>query len=218
MAEVEYRYTLNGEKREDAGKGASRRLRKENKVPAIVYGGNEEPLKIALHQNELAKNARFDSFYSQIIDLVIDGEHQEVLMRDLQRHPYKPLIQHVDLQRIVRGQELQATVVLHYINEEKCPGVKNEGAIITHVLTEVDIICRPRHLPENIVIDMANAKAGDVFYLSDLVMPEGVRLVEEEDLDEVVIANVTFPRGGGVADEEGMEEVAEAGEDEDESE
>lgn len=194
MAEMEYRYTLHGEKRQDVGKGASRRLRKENKVPAIIYGGKEEPLSVVLLQNELTKNARFDSFYSQIINLIIDGEGQEVLLRDMQRHPYKPIIQHVDLQRIVRGQELNATVVLHFLNEDACPAVKNEGGIITHEITEVEIVCRPRYLPERIEVDMANVRVGDVIYLSDLVMPEGVRLQQEDELEETVVANVFIPR------------------------
>ena len=205
----EYRYELVGKLRQDNGKGASRRLRREGWVPAIVYGGEGEPLSIAIKQDELVKNARFDSFYSQIINLKIEGQEDlEVIIRDVQHHLYKPLFMHFDFQRIVRGQDMNATASLHFINEETCPGVKDEGGIISHYITSVDIICRPRNLPEYIEVDMGAAEMGTVIHLSDLVMPEGVRLAQEEELEETAVAQVVYPQ---TEEEEEDEDTVEAG-------
>ncbi len=190
-----YRYTLNGKLRQDKGKGASRRLRREGWVPAIVYGGEGEPVSISIRQDELVKNARFDSFYSQIINLKIEGqEDSEVLVRDVQHHVYKPLYQHFDFQRIVRGQDVFATVGLHFLNEETAVGVKEEGGVISHFLTAVEIVCRPSALPEYIEVDMGELKLGESIYLSDLVLPEGVRLQQEEELDTTLVATIAHPR------------------------
>ncbi|UJF23940.1 50S ribosomal protein L25/general stress protein Ctc [Suttonella sp. R2A3] len=212
----DYKYELHGMIRQDNGKGASRRLRREGWVPAIVYGGEGEPLSIAVKQDELVKNAKHDSFYSQIINLKIDGQDdQEILVRDVQHHVFKPLFQHFDFQRIVRGQELYATVQLHFINEETAPGVKDEGGIISHYLNSVDIVCRPRHLPEYIEVDMGEVEMGTVIHLSDLVMPEGVRLVQEEELEETAVAQVVYPQR---AEEDVSEDGIEADDAEDAAE
>lgn len=190
MSNQEYRYTLHGVKRQDNGKGASRRLRREGYVPAIVYGGDEAPLSIAIRQSELLKHAKYDSFFSQIINLKIEGEEdREILVRDVQHHAYKPLFQHFDFQRVVRGQEIHATVALHFENEENAVGVK-AGGILSRLLTNLDIICRPRHLPEAITVDVQALEIGDSLTLADLKLPEGVRLAgdtSEEALSHVVV-------------------------------
>lgn len=153
----EYAYTLNAVIRNDQGKGASRRLRHQGLVPAIVYGGDAQPLSIAVDQNELVKLGRFDSFYSQIINLKIEGQKdQEVIVRAVQRHIFKPLFQHIDLQRVVAGQELHATISLHFLNEGTCKGVKESGGIIDRHLLNLDVICHPRNLPAHIDVDLAN--------------------------------------------------------------
>lgn len=207
----EYRYTLNGKLRQDKGKGASRRLRREGWVPAVVYGGEGESISIAIKQDELAKNAKFDSFYSQIINLKIEGkEDTEVLVRDVQRHVFKPLFQHFDFQRIVRGQDIYSTVSLHFINEDEAPGVKEENGVITHFYTSVEIVCQPRHLPEYIEVDMGSLSIGDSVYLSDLKLPEGVSLQQDENLDSTLVASIGHPR---LEEEEEEESDAEAIED-----
>lgn len=214
----EYRYTLNGKRRQDAGKGASRRLRREGWVPAIVYGADEEALSIAIKQDELIKNARFDSFYSQVINLKIEGEEDtEVLVRDVQHHLYKPMYQHFDFQRIVRGQDVNSTVVLEFINEEKCPGVV-AGGIVARSFSSVEIVCRPRFLPEYIEVDMAEMELGDILNLSDLVLPEGVRLQQEEDLDLTPVVQIMHPRAEEEELDEDLEEAVEGEEAEDEAE
>lgn len=204
-----YAYTLSATVRQDNGKGASRRLRREGLVPAIVYGGEEKPLSIAISQDSLVRYGKFDSFYSQIICLQVEGQGDiEVIVRDVQRHLYKPLYQHLDFQRIVRGQELQATVSLHFINEESSVGVK-AGGLVEHHLNSVDIICLPRNLPENIEVDMAEAALGDVIHLRDLKLPQGVRLVHDDERAEAVVAQIVHPNRAVTDDEiAGDESVA----------
>ncbi|MDO4642955.1 MAG: 50S ribosomal protein L25/general stress protein Ctc [Cardiobacteriaceae bacterium] len=190
-----YAYTLNANVRQDNGKGASRRLRREGLVPAIVYGGEEQPLSIAVKQDDLGKYGRFDSFYSQIICLKVENQGDiEVIVRDVQRHLYKPLYQHMDFQRIVRGQELQATISLHFTNEEISKGVKLEGGIVEHHLNSVDIICLPRDLPEYIEVDMADVSLGQVIHLRDLKLPQGVRLVHDDERADAVVAQIVHPQ------------------------
>lgn len=200
MSEQEYRYTLHAVARNDQGKGASRRLRREGLVPAIVYGGNEAPATIAIKQDELIKNAKNESFFSQIINLKVEGqEDSEVLVRDVQHHLFKPLFQHFDFQRIVRGQEITATVSLHFINEETAPGVKTDGGIVEHYETSLEIQCRPSKLPEFIVVDMGNVEMNEVVHLGNLELPEGVHLTgeyaeEDADLSEFPIAKIVHPQ------------------------
>ncbi len=198
----EYAYTLSAIVRQDSGKGASRRLRRQGLVPAIVYGGEEAALAVAVKQDDLVKFGRFDSFYSQIINLQVEGKGDiEVIVRDVQRHLYKPLYQHMDFQRVVRGQELQATVSLHFTNEESSVGVK-AGGIVEHHLNSVEIVCLPRNLPENIEVDMANVALGDVIHLRDLKLPQGVRLLHDDDRAEAVVAQIVHPQRGAAESEE----------------
>ncbi len=175
------------------GKGASRRLRRENLVPAIVYGANEQPEPLQLKHNEVLKHLDNESFYSQLLMLSVDGkEPVRTLLRDVQRHPYRQQILHLDFQRVVAGQALQVTVPLNYLNEDTCYGVKTEGGMINKTEIEVTVNCRPRDIPENIEIDMADLKIGDTVHLSDLVMPADVELADEvekgEDSDRILAA------------------------------
>ena len=198
----EYAYTLSAIVRQDSGKGASRRLRREGLVPAIVYGGEGAALPVAVKQDDLVKFGRFDSFYSQIICLKVEGQGDvEVIVRDVQRHLYKPLYQHMDFQRVVRGQELQATVSLHFTNEDTSVGVK-AGGIVEHHLNSAEIVCLPRNLPEYIEVDMANVALGDVIHLRDLKLPQGVRLLHDDDRAEAVVAQITHPNRDAVEESE----------------
>lgn len=220
MADQEYRYTLHAILRNEHGKGASRRLRHEGWVPAIIYGGNEAPQNIAIKQDELLKNAKHESFFSQIINLKIEGaEDQEVLVRDVQHHLYKPMFQHFDFQRIVRGQEISATVTLHFINEDTAPGVKGHGGIVSRYLTSLDIVCRPSKLPEYIEVDLGQVDIGQVVHLSDVVLPEGVALAgewSEEELSETAVAQIVYPQKSHDDDSEDAEAGDNAADDSDE--
>ena len=178
-------FTLEAQSRQDVGKGASRRLRREKKVPAVVYGGSKDAEALTLSHNEVWRKLQFEAFFSHIITLRIDGKRkQQAIVRDLQRHPYKPLIGHMDFQRVVADQELQVRVPLHFLNEEESPGVRTEGGEISHLESEVLVTCLPKHLPEYIEVDLANLQVGDTLHLSDLALPEGARLVDLEHGEE----------------------------------
>jgi len=175
------------------GKGASRRLRRENLVPAIVYGAEDEPQSLQLKHNEVIKHLENEGFYSQLLMLSVDGkEATRTILRDVQRHPYKQQIMHLDFQRVVAGQALQVTVPLHLLNEDTCYGVKTEGGMINRTENEVTVSCRPRDIPESIEIDMAELKIGDSIHLSDLTMPADVDLVDlaekGDDSDRILIS------------------------------
>jgi len=181
-------FVINAEKREDQGKGASRRLRRDGLVPGIVYGGGKEPVAINVRQNELAKSLEQEAFYSQILTLNLGKETEQVVLRDLQRHPAKPMILHLDLQRINANETLHAHIPLHFINEEACVGVKQGGGSISHVIIEVEVSCLPKDLPEFIEVDVLDLNLGDTVHMSDLKLPEGVELVElAHDHDNAVV-------------------------------
>ena len=196
---------LEAEMRTDIGKGASRRLRRlADKIPAIVYGGKEDAKSITLEHDEINNMLDDEAAYSSIINLVIDGETEEVLIKDLQRHPYKLKLLHVDFKRIVRGENMEANVPLHFINEDKAPG-KKDGGVMSHQLTTVEISCRPRNLPEYIEVDLGEMNIGDSIHLSEITLPEGVELVafmhgdvEENDL---TVANMVPPAVEEVEDD-----------------
>ncbi len=195
------------------GKGASRRLRRENLVPGILYGADEDPQPINLKHNEVLKYLQNDQFYSNLLMVSVDGkEPVRSVLRDVQRHPYKQQILHLDFQRVVAGAELTLTVALNFLNEEACYGVKTEGGMITHNESEVAIACLPRHIPDNIEIDMTDLKIGDSIHLSDLKLPEGVRLtdlIEGDDDSDRAVASVIASRKTLEEEDEAAAEAAE---------
>ncbi len=204
-------YIINAEKREDQGKGASRRLRRAGLVPGIVYGAGKEPTPISVRENELLKHLDDEGFYSQVLTLKLEGQDENVVLRDLQRHPYKPNILHFDLQRINMDEKIHVHVPLHFLNEESCVGVKNEGGTVSHLLVEVEVVCLPASIPEYIEVDLAELHAGETLHLSDLKLPEGVELVELAHGHDNAVVTVLKARGGAEDEEAGGEE-AEAGE------
>jgi len=194
--------------RKDEGKGASRRLRRTGQVPAVLYGAHQPPMSIQLEHNQILLASQNEWFYSSILDLELDGTAQKVLLRDLQRHPFRPQILHLDLQRVAENEALHIKVPLHFLNQEKSPAGKTSGIVITHELNEVEISCLPKDLPEFIEVDLSELKEGDVVHLSQLKLPAGVTIPElklgkEHDL-AVVIARQ--PR----AEAESTETAAEA--------
>jgi len=170
-------FELNAEPRADTGKGASRRLRRTGKIPAIMYGGNKDPESLTLNHNEVIRNLGNEAFYSHILTVNVGGSKTRAVLRDLQRHPSKPFVQHMDLQRVSEAEKLRMNVPLHFIGEEDAPGVK-AGGMVSHEIIEVEIECLPRDLPEYVEVDVSGLDIGDSLHLSDLKMPEGAVLLE----------------------------------------
>jgi len=184
-------HVIDVERRGDEGKGASRRLRRDGKIPAIVYGGDLNPVNIQLDHEKVWLASQNEWFYSSILDLSLNGDVQKVLLRDMQRHPYKQLIMHLDFQRVNDNEILRAAVPLHFVNVEKSVAGKTSGVVVTHELTEVTVACLPKDLPEAIEVDLADLAIGTVLHLSDLKLPAGVevpelRLGKEHDVAVVV--------------------------------
>jgi large subunit ribosomal protein L25 len=180
---------LNAELRTDTGKGASRRLRHANKVPAILYGAGKDPEKLTLQQKDVQYELQHEAFFTQVLELNIGGKKQDVLLRDLQHHPYKQDILHMDFQRVEAKKEMHVNVPLHFINEDIAPGVKTEGGAISHVMTEVEVVCLPKDIPEFIDVDLSELHMGEIVHLSDLKMPAGVEvfaLKQGEEHDSAV--------------------------------
>ncbi len=207
-------FNVNAESRTDVGKGASRRLRRAGKVPGIVYGGSDDAVMITLPHNEIFHHLEHEAFYSHILDLSIDGKKEKVVLKDLQRHVYKPEVLHVDFLRIKAGEKLSMTVPIHYVNEEKCVGAK-AGGVISHVMSELDIQCLPKDLPEYIEIDLLEVELGTTIHLGDLQLPEGVEiyaLAHGGDASQPVVS-VNAPKGGSDAEEESGDAAEDSSED-----
>jgi len=168
---------INAEIREDVGKGASRRLRHAGKVPAVIYGGHRDPVALTLLQDELLHASENEAFYASILEIQVgDGRTQQAVVRDMQRHPYKPVIMHIDFMRVSAEEILRMSVPIHFVGEERSPAGKASGVVIQHQLTEVEIAALPRNLPEFLSVDLSAMRAGDVVMLSDIVLPEGVTI------------------------------------------
>lgn len=169
-------HKLSATVRGDEGKGASRRLRRLGRLPAVVYGGHQDALSIDMHHNDVFLASANEWFYSSLIDLDIDGKRERVLLRDMQRHPFKPLIMHLDFLRVSENEALRARVPLHFLNQESSPAGKSASVVIHHDLAEVEVSCLPKDLPEFIGVDLANLALGDIVHLSQLVLPKGVEI------------------------------------------
>ncbi len=162
--------------RDDKGKGASRRLRRTGYVPGILYGADKDPVSIQLEHNDVMKHTELEAFYSHILTLKLPSGTERVVLKDMQRHPYKAQIMHMDFLRVRENEMLTMRVPLHFINEEKCVGVKDHGGVVSHLMTELEILCLPRNLPEYIEVDILGLDVGDSLHLSDLKVPEGVEI------------------------------------------
>jgi large subunit ribosomal protein L25 len=185
-------HNIKAMSRETQGsKGASRRLRRDGFIPAIVYGGHAEPKSVQFAHNPIWLVSQHEWFYSSILSLDIDGNVEKVLLRDMQRHPYKALIMHMDFLRVSENEAIRISVPLHFLNQEKSPAGKSAGVIVTHELNEVEISCLPRDLPEFIEVDLAELELGDIIHLSEIKLPNGVevpelRLGKEHDVAVVI--------------------------------
>jgi len=176
--------------RSTEGRGASRRMRKSGKAPGIVYGGKGEPTPIELDHNALIHALRNETFHASILTMKLDGGTTKVLLRDVQMHPFKNEVMHVDFQRIDENRKIHMKVPLHFINAEVSPAVKVSGAIVSHVMTELDINCLPKDLPEFIEVDLAELDTGHSLHVSALKLPDGVTIVSTGKVDPVVATAV----------------------------
>lgn len=175
------------------GTGASRRLRIAGRVPGIVYGGDQAAQAIELDHNTIFHQLKREAFHSSILSLMFEGKKEQVLLRDVQMHPFRPLVLHVDFQRVAKDQKVHMKVPLHFVNADIAPGVKLSAGIVSHVLTEVEVSCLPDSLPEFIAVDLAALSLGHSIHVSDLKLPEGVEVIVHGD--DSVVATITLPRG-----------------------
>ncbi|MGO1251317.1 50S ribosomal protein L25/general stress protein Ctc [Psychrobacter sp.] len=191
---------------EQQGKGASRRLRKQKLVPAIIYGGNEEPTSISIKINELVKSLEFEAFFSHVLTLNVEGEEHQVVIKDLQRHPAKGFPMHADFQRIVKGQKIHMNVPVHFSGRESAPGTA-AGGVLSTLVSDIEIICIPSLIPEYLDVDVSSMEIGDLFRLSDIDLPEGVVIyeLELEDGHDRTIVNMQPPTVEEVDDEDAEE-------------
>lgn len=197
-------FTVNAELRTDTGKGASRRLRRTGQFPGIIYGAHKEPTMISLKHNELVHQLEEESFYSNLLTLKLGDSQETVVLKDLQRHPAKPLLVHVDFLRVQADEKIRLNVPLHFIGEETCPGIK-AGGKASHQLTDVEISCLPKDLPEFIDVDISEMNIGDAIHLSEMKLPAGVEFPSSEGEDYIVV-NVHSGHIADEDDEEGEEE------------
>lgn len=188
-------HQLTATSRKIEGKGASRRLRTAGYVPAIVYGAGEAPQAIQVLHNDVLLGSRFESFYSSVLDLTVDGKKQKVLIKDWQKHPFRQLMLHMDFLRVNENEAVKVAVPLHFLNQEKSPAGKTSGLVVSHNLTEVVVSCLPKDLPEFIEIDLGALDAGSIIHLSDLKLPANVEIPElalgkEHDVAVVTVAAI----------------------------
>jgi large subunit ribosomal protein L25 len=204
-------YELNAEPRSDTGKGASRRLRRAGKIPAIIYGGDKPPEAVTLSHNEVLRNLEHEAFYSHILTVRNGGKEMQAILRDLQRHPSKAIIMHMDLQRVSASEKLWTNVPIHILGEDVAPGVKS-GGLVSHDLTDVEVECYPKDLPEYIEVDISSLEVGDSIHLSGLTVPDGVTLTELERGEDHDISVVSIHAKRVVEEEEeGVEAPAAEG-------
>lgn len=209
-------FNLNAELRSDMGKGASRRLRREGKIPAILYGTGGEPVSLTMEHNQLIHSLENEAFYSHILTITIDGKDEQAVLKDLQRHPYKPAVLHADFMRVSATEKLRMHVPLHFIGEDVAPGVKQGGGVVSHLINDVEVSCLAKDLPEFIEVDVSAIELNATVHMSDLVLPKGVELVElthGDDHDQPVVS-IHLTRGSVEAvetEEEKADEDKEGG-------
>jgi len=191
MSEV---YELHAQVRENLGTGHSRRMRRlENKTPAVIYGGGEEPESIAIDHNKVLKAIKNEGFYSSILTLDVNGKKQKAVLKDIQRHPFKPKVVHMDFQRISAKEKLTMHVPIHFLGEDSAPGVK-QGGIITHLENGADISCLPADLPEFLELDLSTLELDASLHLSDIKLPKGIELVDLMHENDKAVASIHLPR------------------------
>ncbi len=203
-------FELVAQVRDDLGKSASRRLRRAEKVLGVVYGGGEAATSITLEQRNVVKALENEAVYSHILGLTINGKRHKVVLRDIQRHPYRAIILHMDFMRVKDTDLINMKVPVHFIGGEKCPGVLESGGIINHLMSEIEIRCQANKLPEFIQVDISELKLNDSIHVSQLHVPEGVELVMLTQGHDLVVVSVHLPKQTKLDEEEAAEEAAAA--------
>ena len=187
---------INAVKRDAKGTGASRRLRHAGAVPGVVYGGGKDAITIELNAKDLFMEFRHEAFHASVLTLILDGKKESVLLRDFQMHPVRNTIQHVDFQRVSATEKIHVKVPFHFVNADVAPGVKLGGGIVAHVLTEADVSCLAKDLPEFIEVDVASLEIGHSIHLSQIKLPKGVEFVQLAHGDDAAVASIAKTRGG----------------------
>jgi large subunit ribosomal protein L25 len=190
------------------GTGASRRLRGSGRVPGVIYGASQPAATVELDQNALLRHLKMEAFHASILDMAVDGNRERVLLRDFQMHPWKPMVLHVDFQRIDPKKKIHMRVPLHFMNQDVSEGVKTQGGVVTHAMSDIEIQCLPDHLPEYIEVDLKNVKLNDIIHVNDLALPEGVEPIPKLKSDNPAVVSVHVPRVA-VAEEEPATPVTE---------
>ena len=186
-------------KRVDQGTGASRRLRRAGQLPGIIYGANKDAEAITLDHNELYHLLRKEAFHSSVLTVIVDGKKETVILRDTQWHPYKQQVLHIDFQRVSASEKLHIKVPLHFVNGDLSPAVKLGGQMISHVITEIDVACLPKDLPEYIEVDLSGLENDQSLHVSDLKLPKGVEIVHHGESNPVIAT--ALKTGGGESDD-----------------
>ena len=206
-----HHFELEAATREDIGKGASRRLRREQgKIPGVVYGADKPAQSIVLDHDKVLHAQEEEAFYASIIGLKIDGKKQDVQIKAIQRHPFKPKLLHVDFQRVKAGVEMKVNAPLHFIGEDAAPGVK-EGGVVSHLMTEVEIACLPKHLPEYLEVNVGELALDASLHLSDIVLPEGVKItaLEGDEPNDATVVSIHVPKVAAEPTDEAESDAAE---------
>tara|TARA_R110000851_G_scaffold71383_8_gene158895 strand:+ start:533 stop:1165 length:633 start_codon:yes stop_codon:yes gene_type:complete len=202
-------FVVEAEPRVAQGTGASRRLRRTGKIPAIIYGGNDGPQNITISHNELLKQLKVEAFYAHILTIELEGKNVQAVLKDLQRHPVRDEVYHADFQRVVADQMLRKSVPLHFIGEDVAPGIKLGGGMIEHFINEVEIECLPADLPEFIAVDVSKLALGEVIHLADLSLPQGVTLIELKHDNNIGVVSCHLTKVGKLDEEAEGDEAAE---------
>lgn len=206
---MQQQFEIEAQSRDQANSNGNRRMRVAGQVPAIVYGGKPKPKLLSINHNELMQHLQNEAFYSHILTLKIKGKNEKVILRDIQRHPSKAQVLHIDFLRVSEHQQIKVHVPLHFINEDTCIGVKQQGGLISHMQTDVEVSCLPKDLPEYLEVDVADLGLGHSLHLSDLELPKDVSLValSHGEASDAALVSVIMPR---VAEVSEAEEAAEA--------
>jgi large subunit ribosomal protein L25 len=187
--------------RAQQGTGASRRLRGSGRVPGVIYGASKPAQPVELDQQALLRHLKLEAFHASILDMTVDGTKEQVLLRDFQMHPWKPMVLHVDFQRIDKKKKIHMRVPLHFTNEAASPGVKTGGGVVQHVMNEIEIQCLPDDLPEYIEVDLSRLELGDTIHAAELALPKGVEPVAKLKHDNPAVVTVQLPKAIVVEEE-----------------
>jgi large subunit ribosomal protein L25 len=187
-------FNLEAEKRELQGSANNRRLRREGRVPAVIYGGGKDPMHVSLNHMRLLREMQEEAFYTTILSIKVGSTSESAVVKEVQRHPYKPQLLHLDFQRVVEDEDITLHVPIHFIGEATAKGVKEQGGVIEHLMTDVEVTCLPRYLPEYLELDISALELNQILHLSDIPLPEGVTVVALAHQQDHPVVSISPPR------------------------